>query len=310
MSTFDGLQRRLDDGEVVVLDGGTGTELERRGVPMDSAAWSGAAIHTHPEVVRQVHEDYIQAGADIVITNTFATCRHSLEGAGLGDFVAEINSRSVSLAKDAIEAAEVDRSIYVAGAISTFQTRNNSEFMPSLDVAKANYREQAELLAEAGVDLLMMEMMVDLEQSALAIESAESTGLPVWVGYSCRTDEDGGQVLLLNRERDDAFAEALEQLGGLGGSLIAVMHTVIEDTVPALSVVKEKWSGSVGAFPHSGNFVMPNWQFKDIMSPEDYLAEAQKWARMGVQVIGGCCGTTPEHIKALKDGLPTHVPWA
>ncbi|MQG56884.1 MAG: homocysteine S-methyltransferase family protein [SAR202 cluster bacterium] len=162
MTTFDELRRRLDDGEIVVLDGGTGTELERRGVPMDSVAWSGAAIHTHPEVVRQVHEDYIQAGADIVITNTFATCRHSLEGAGLGDLVADINTRSVSLVNEAINAAEVDRPIYVAGAISTFMPRNNEEFMPSLSVAKANYREQAELLAEAGVDLILMEMMVDM----------------------------------------------------------------------------------------------------------------------------------------------------
>ena len=86
------------------------------------------------------------------------------------------------------------------------------------------------------------------------------------------------------------------------------MHTEIENTIPALSVVKEQWSGSMGAFPHSGNFVMPNWQFKDIMSPEDYLTEAQKWAGMGVQVIGECCGTTPEHIRVLKEGLPTHVP--
>lgn len=162
MTTFDELRRRLDDGEIVVLDGGTGTELERHGVPMDSVAWSGAAIHTHPEVVRQVHEDYIQAGADIVITNTFATCRHSLEGAGLGDLVADINTRSVSLVNEAINAAEVDRPIYVAGAISTFMPRNNEEFMPSLGVAKANYREQAELLAEAGVDLILMEMMVDM----------------------------------------------------------------------------------------------------------------------------------------------------
>ena len=307
MAAYDGLQRKLDAGEVVILDGGTGTELERRGVPMDSVAWSGAALYTHPGIVRQVHQDYIRTGADIVITNTFSTCRHTLEGAGLGDQVADINKRAVSVVNEAIEIAEADRTVYVAGAISTFRPGNDQKLMPSQEAARSNYKEQAELLAEAGVDLLVMEMMVDLEQSVLAIESAVSTGLPVWVGYSCRTSV-GGDVLLLNRRRDEDFAEALDQLSALGGSLVAVMHTEIDDTVPALNVVGDRWKGPLGSFPHSGGFVMPNWQFKDIMSPEDYLVEAQKWVRMGVQVIGGCCGTTPEHIRALKDGLPAHVP--
>ena len=307
MTPSEILQRRLDRGEVVILDGGTATELDRRGVPMDSMAWSGTALKTHPEVVRQVHQDYIRAGADVIITNTFATCRHTLESAGLGDLVGELNTRAVALAREAIEAAMVDRPVHVAGSISTFKLGDTRDLTISADEAKANYREQAELLAEAGVDLLTMEMMQDLEQSAFAIEAAVSTGLPVWVGYSCRTGDDGREVFLLN-PRNEVFADALGQLSRLGGSLVAVMHTEIEDTAPALSVAREQWRGPLGAYAHSGAFAMPSWQFEDVMSPQDYLAEAKTWVQMGVQVIGGCCGTTPEHIRLLREGLPTHVP--
>src|SRR6516164_5598529 len=96
------LQQRLDRGDVLVLDGAMGTELQRRGVPMDGIAWSGAALATHPETVLGVHEDYLRAGAEVLITNSFAASRHVLEATGLGERVAELNRRSVALARDAI----------------------------------------------------------------------------------------------------------------------------------------------------------------------------------------------------------------
>jgi S-methylmethionine-dependent homocysteine/selenocysteine methylase len=97
------VQGRLDAGEVVILDGAMGTELERRGVPMDDVAWDAAALATHPDLVREVHEDYIEAGAEVIITNTFATARHVLEPAGMGGQFRALNMRAVTLAKEARE---------------------------------------------------------------------------------------------------------------------------------------------------------------------------------------------------------------
>src|SRR5918999_908911 len=99
------LQQRLDGEEVVILDGAMGTELERRGVPMDAVAWDAAALLTHPDTVREVHEDYIRAGAEVIITNTFATARHVLEPAGMGERFRELNPRAVTLAQEARENA-------------------------------------------------------------------------------------------------------------------------------------------------------------------------------------------------------------
>ena len=95
------LQERLERGDVVILDGAMGTELQQRGVPMDGTAWSATAMATHSDTVRAVHKDYLRAGAEVLITNSFATSRHILTPVGLGDRVKELNRRSVELAREA-----------------------------------------------------------------------------------------------------------------------------------------------------------------------------------------------------------------
>lgn len=298
------VQQRLDRGEVVILDGAMGTELERRGVPMHDATWSAAALATHPDVVREVHEDYIKAGADVIITNTFAAARHVLEPAGMGARLRELNVRAVALAKAARENV-ADGPVFIAGSVSTFTAHYDYSYEPQAERATANYREQAKVLAESGVDVIVLEMMRDIEQTTYALEAAVATGLPVWIGFSCKTTAEGTVVLW---DGDHTLAEALEQVSPLGPSLVSIMHTLTEDTSPALREVSGRWAGPVGAYPHHGEFIMPNWQFIDTISPEDFSAEAQGWLEMGAQLIGGCCGIGPEHIRLLKERLPARVP--
>jgi S-methylmethionine-dependent homocysteine/selenocysteine methylase len=297
------LEQRLDGGGIIVLDGAMGTELQRRGVPMDDAAWSAAALLTHPDTVREVHEDYIRAGADLIITNTFSTARHVLEPAGMGERFRELNNRAVELAEEARAAA--DRPVFIAGSISTFTARYDYSYEPPAEKARANYREQAEVLAGAGVDVIALEMMRDLEQTTYAIEAAVATELPVWVGFSCKTTDDGTVVLW---DGGHTLAEALERIPTSEASLVSIMHTLTEDTPAALREVTGRWSGPVGAYPHSGEFVMPNWQFIDMISPEDFAAEAQGWLSMGARVVGGCCGIGPEHIRLLNERLSAGTP--
>jgi len=200
------LQQRLEGGEVVILDGATGTELESRGVPMDDAAWDAAALLTHLDTVREVHEDYIRAGADVIITNTFATARHVLEPAGMGEQFRELHIRAVTLAKQARENA-AEGPVFIAGSISTMSAwEDHKHHEPRAEKARANYREQAEVLAESRVDVIALEMMRNIEQSTYAVEAAVATGLPVWVGFSCKTTDEGTVVLY---DGDHTLAEAL-----------------------------------------------------------------------------------------------------
>jgi S-methylmethionine-dependent homocysteine/selenocysteine methylase len=302
------LEQRLARGDVVVLDGATGTELERRGVPMDGQAWSGVANLTHPDVVRRIHEDYIRAGADVVITNTFATARTLLDAAGLGERVAEVNRRAVELAREARDRAAGGRDVWVAGSISTMAPGAEPGRRPPVARMSAMLAEQADILTRAGADLIVLEMMRDVDYAGGAVDAARATGLPVWVGFSCRRAADG-TVRMFSGVRDDlAFADVVAPVMARGGSLLAIMHSEVGDTGPAIEVAKRHWSGPLAAYPESGHFAMPSWQFVDVMPPDEFVAHATDWLGQGVQVLGGCCGLGPEHIRLLRERLPVQLP--
>ena len=305
------LNERIEAGEVIILDGAIGTELERRGAPMNTEAWCARVTQDTPDLVRELHEDYIRAGADVITVNTFSAARHVLEAAGLGDAVAEINTRAVELAREARDRVAADRNIAVAGSISTYVSGNSGfqdpQGKPPPEQARAVFREQAELLAEAGVDLFVMELLMDWEMASAAMEEAVATGLPVWVGFGCRMASDGETVLMHNRGTDIPFADLIDRIMNIGGSVAGVMHTKVDVISPALEVVFEHWSGPVCVYAESGEFITPNWQFDDIITPEDHAEEAAAWVESGVQIVGGCCGINPEHIAALKQRLPSHA---
>ena len=292
----DWLHDKLTSGQLVIIDGAMGTELEHRGVPMNKKAWSGEAMLTHPEVVQAAHEDYIQAGAEVIITNTFAAGRHTLEPAGLGDDVARINQGAVETAQRARDKA-AEGPVAIAGSMCEWVNRKG-KWSKAGPLCEA-YREQAGLLAEAGVDLIALEMSSDPEFTPLIVEAALATGLPVWLGLSCRLDRETGRVVGFDEPHDD-IEQIVRDVADSGVGVINIMHSPISDTAAGLSLVKEYWSGPLGVYPESGHFVMPNWQFVDIIEPDDLVRETQKWVDQGAQIIGGCCGLSVPHIRALK----------
>lgn len=295
----DWLDAELAAGRVVILDGAMGSELEARGVPMHDRCWSAAALLSHPEVVRATHEDYIRAGARVIITNSFAAGRHMLEPAGLGEETVKANRQAAALALAARDAAAVEP-VAVAGSLCEWVHGESAWCAP--EKLSASLREQAELLAEAGVDLIALEMCQSLARSRLAVEAALSTGLPVWLGASCKRRPEMARLGTFDAPPED-FEALAAALAGSGIAVFNVMHSPIADTALGLETVKRHWSGPLGAYPESGHFVMPNWQFVDIIAPPDLVREAQAWAAAGVQLLGGCCGLGPPHVAALKDAF-------
>jgi S-methylmethionine-dependent homocysteine/selenocysteine methylase len=311
------LVERLESGPLLLLDGATGSELERRSVPMNDAAWSGAAVHSHPDAVRDVHADYIRAGAEIIITNTFATARHTLVPAGLDGETVTINRRAVALAREARDTVAnesgADRPVAIAGAISTFMS---GKTQADRDAMADDFAEQATLLADAGVDFFTMEMMGDIDHASLAVSAAAATGLPVWVGFSCRqvrdddhhTDAPGGLVMLGGGTTDSlpldtVVPEVLACLRGTAGDAVGIMHSQVPLVTPGLAIVANHWTGPLFAYPHQGRFIMPNWIFELSLDPQAYVNEAAAWIDRGVVAVGACCGMGPEYVEALRDRL-------
>ncbi|HEY5623722.1 MAG TPA: homocysteine S-methyltransferase family protein [Gammaproteobacteria bacterium] len=293
---------RLDADDIVLIDGGTGSELQRRGVAMTGAAWSGGAAYSHPDVLREIHADYIRAGAEVVTTNTFGTARFVLEAAGLGDDFATVNRRAVDAALAARDDAAVGP-VAVAGSISCMPPNNDVSQYPAESVERDGYRELAQALAEGGVDLIALEMMEDTVHSVMAMEAALETGLPVWLGVSCRAADDGTSLVGFDFP-DTPFAEPLRALLPYEPDVVNVMHTDPEAVDPAFDELRTHWTGPVGVYPELGDFQAPNWNFSSRLTPEDFAVKARGWVASGARLLGGCCGTSPDHIRALRDALP------
>jgi homocysteine S-methyltransferase len=166
--------------------------------------------------------------------------------------------------------------------------------------------EQAGILVRAGADLIVLEMMRDVDYATGAVDAARATGLPVWVGFSCRRGADGA-VRMFNGFQDLLFEDVVGPVMARGGSVLAVMHSEIGDTGPAIEVAKRHWPGPLAAYPESGYFEMPNWRFVDVIAPEDFVTRAEAWLDQGVQILGGCCGLGPEHIRLLRARLPARL---
>lgn len=293
-------KQKVERGQVVLLDGGTGSELQRRGVPMNESAWSGLAVHTHPGVVREVHEAYIAAGAEVIITNTFGTTRYLLEAAGLGDEFENINRKAVQIAVAAREAS--GRDIAIAGSISNLPPSMQVVNYPLDDAELASLRELGAILADAGVDIIALEMMQDRRHGGWAMEAALATGLPVWLGVSCRRRPDGAGLVSFDLPDID-FATPLDALIAMGPDAVNIMHSEMDAVAPAIAMVRERWQGPLGVYPEVGEFKPPDWTFDPEATPERFVGQAREWVDSGALLIGGCCGTTPEHIAALHADL-------
>ena len=313
MTTENDLTTRLEKNEIILLDGGIGTELERLGAPMDHDVWCAVALQSHPDLVKEVHRSYINAGADIITVNTYAATRIALRNAGMEEKFGEWNRLAVQLAKEALAECDPDRAVYVAGSVSTFasSSRFGRSWKDGTGELKLWFREQAELLVESGVDLLLIETLAS-ESSVMsaAVEAASEFDVPIWVALSCARDRKTGELSLGVEESSsqsqtfyayhEPFDLALDKLVAQGGySALLVMHSEVDVTQPAVRSLCNQYKGPVGAYPNAGYWQRPEWIFVDQISPDDYAEKARTWVDEGAQIIGGCCGIGPEHIRAL-----------
>lgn len=281
----------------MIADGGTGSELQRRGVPIDPVCWNaGAALHHYPTLV-SVHVEHVLAGAEIITTNTFATHRYVLAAAGFGDLYRQVNEAAVAAARRA--RTETGRPVAIAGSMSCLPPAFDTSRYPDAASERAAYVEQAETLAELGVDLLALEMMQDTEHAALAMQAALATGLPVWLGVSCRLSPGPEQRLVGFDFPDRRFEAVLAALTVLEPDLVNIMHTPLDAVPAAIAALGEYWSGPVGVAPELGSFDPVTRTRSEPQSPEAFAAAAEQWTAQGVRVIGGCCGARPVHIAAL-----------
>ena len=293
----------------MILDGANGTELERLGARMDQDLWCARALADCPDLVHEVHRRYVDAGADVITTNSYSATREAMQRCGLGAHFEDWNRRSVRMALEERDRSSRAESIVVAGSVSSYGRFGQLD----LETMSAHFRAQGEILVGEGVDLLILETLGSTARTIKAMVSATGDlGVPVWVSISCVRDRDTGAVMLGIEESREAtciaetygpLAEAVREIVAAGGSAVLMMHSVRDVTEDAVKVMRANWSGPVGAYPNAGYWTRPNWAFVDQVSPDEYLADARRWVEAGAAIVGGCCGVGVEHIRALAEGL-------
>jgi S-methylmethionine-dependent homocysteine/selenocysteine methylase len=300
VTRYQKLKARMQRGDTIILDGGTSTDIQKRGAPMSGEVWSADANLTHPEIVRAVHDDYIRAGADIIAANTYASSPLMLDAAGRIDDLERIDGIAMRIACEAAAGTDV----CVAGSMSIMRPMNSGSDRNDLSItwtekeARDLFSRKAQGLKQFGADLMMMEMMRDLDYSLMACEAAIASGLPVWIGMSAERSKSGE---LQGWGRDDSnFEDVARGLAALKPDAMCIMHTSINDTDDAVAILQKYWKGPIAIYPECGYFQSPDWKFVDVISPNDLVARSNEWKKTGVNVFGGCCGIGPEHIHALS----------
>eukprot|EP00755_Sulcionema_specki_P030652 Sspe_Gene.94866::Locus_67185_Transcript_2_2_Confidence_0.667_Length_2143::g.94866::m.94866/K00548/metH, MTR; 5-methyltetrahydrofolate--homocysteine methyltransferase len=325
-------ERRISAGGILIIDGATGTEVEKVAgeEAMNDKGWSCMCNLTHPDAVKAVHMKYLEAGADIIIANTYATNPNVMEAAELGQYQESSTLAAVRIAREARdEFCDRVRPAFrplVAGSLSCHPPRipKGAEFSkgvwPDPLIEEANCARHAQLLMQGGVDVIFVEMVWDRLHGIRAITAACSVGLPVFAAVCVPLPMRGVVTDEVHRQ----LASGMDiMLGGMGSTTVReavrdflchpvthqrhpsivgfnVHHTPLPFVSKTVDAVREAgWTGPVGVYPDHGTFRHPHW-IHEPLEESELVNRAVQWVGKGrVQLVGGCCGIGPSYITAL-----------
>ena len=283
------------DERVLVCDGAMGTMLYAKGVFINKSF--DALNLTQPDLVAEVHQEYVRAGADIIETNTFGANRIKLGSFGLADRLHAINEQGAKIARHAAR-----EQAYVAGAIGPLGIRIEPWGKTGVDEARQYFHEQAQALADGGVDLFILETFRDLNEIGAAIDAVRSVS-DVPIVAQMTTEEDGNT---LDGTPPERFAPELERRGAtIIGVNCAVGPAPMLDTIERMSAVTKR---RLSAQPNAGQPRDVEGRNIYLCSPEYMASYARRFIMHNVRMVGGCCGTTPEHIRQIKAAVRAMAP--
>lgn len=279
--------KKLAESGVIVLDGATGSNLRRAGMPVGvcSEAW----ILEHPEPLIQLQRQYAQAGSQIIYAPTFSANRISLQMHGLEDQVESMNRRLVAISKEAVEGKAL-----IAGDMTTtgkmLEPAGDMTYQRLFDA----YKEQADVLSEAGVDLIVAETMLSVDETLALMDAVSAvTDLPVMCTLTLQSD---GTALFGGNATD-----AVESLQEMGAAAVGLNCSVGPDQLEAVVASMKKVAEiPLIAKPNAGMPIIDEFGVAHYnMDADHFVSSMEKLIEKGAGIVGGCCGTTPEYIQKL-----------
>ncbi len=286
----------LSHSPLVLFPGAMGTELQRRGYATALPLWSAAANLDAPELVRRIHDEYFEAGADVAVTNTFRTTPRAFAKAGRESEARRALDAAVSAALNAKENA--GRRVFVAGSFAPLEDCYRPDLVPDERELRAEHAKQAAWLAEAGVDFLLPETINAGIEAAIMAEAASATGLPFLISFV--TGETG--LLLDGTPLPEAVAST-DLPGRIGVSLNCRPIDTVDAAYRELTAA---YDGAIGLYPNGVGHAHDGFGWcaeGHDHGVADFVESALAWKRAGARIVGGCCGTTPAYIRALHEAL-------
>lgn len=284
------LHNRLTNPRPILLDGATGTELNRRGVSTALPLWSTRALFDAPQTLLEVHRDYVDAGAEILTANTFRTYRRNLEPAGFGDRARELTRQAVEIAREAAGGRA-----WVVGSQPPLEDCYSPQLTPDDVSLQTEHAEMSRNLAAAGVDGILVETQHTIREAVAATNAAAATGLPVLVSFVCGND---GRLL-----SGETLHDAATAVLPFAPAVLGVNCVPADAVVSMLHELRRAAPGTrLGAYANIGRpDAVQGWVNTDAQDPECYRGYARQWREAGATLVGGCCGTTPAHLRKLSD---------
>jgi S-methylmethionine-dependent homocysteine/selenocysteine methylase len=275
-----------------------GTELLRQKVDLSAPLWSANAILRAPHLVRNLHYHYLNAGADIITTNTFRSNIRAMRKAGMEDRWEEVNLRAVEFAFEARERYRPARPILIAGSLAPIEDCYRPEDVPPDDELREEHRQQAALLTMLGVDFLLAETMMTVRESAAVAQACAATGKEFAVSFI--TDRDG---ILLSGE---PLAEAVAAVAAYRPAALMVNCVPAGAMHQAFRVLHEHSPVPCGCYANTGDpGPLGEEAIRRDLDVEGFVEASRAWVASGARIVGGCCGTTPAYIEGLAHA---HVP--
>lgn len=291
------LQQRLAAGERVLMDGGMGSEIEHRGFPTTLPLWSAEALLTHPEVVFQIYQDYLEAGADILITDTFRTTRRAFAARGIAEQAASAAALACALARQARERASSARQVFIAGSIAPLEDCYSPQLTPPQPEIEAEHAEIVAQLKQGGVDFILLETMITARETLSGVRAARQNELPCAISFCCndRLELLGGEPL----------AEVVRLIEPFQPLFIGVNCISTEIATAAVKHLRALTSLPISVYAQGDGLADGElgWKMAEGQHLRTYMQAAPGWLAAGAQLIGGCCGTTPTYIRALRQML-------
>jgi 5-methyltetrahydrofolate--homocysteine methyltransferase len=281
---------RLIEKNIIVADGATGTNLIQRG--LEQGATVENWVIDNPEKIKKLHLDFIEAGAEIILTSTFGGSEIRLEQSGLGDEAEQVNHTAVTLAKEAVK----NTNVLVAGSMGPLGHMLKPFGTLEIREAESYYARQAAILCAAGVDIIVIETQFDLNEAKAAISGVKFSCQQAII---CSFSFDRGVKTMMGVS-PSSFAREVDSLGL---SAIGInCGKSIDDNINALKELSDNtklpiWFKPNAGLPHLDESGEPAYD----ITPDQMAENATAWIEAGARIIGGCCGTTPEHLKAIAN---------